>query len=52
MNEPYQEADRQRKDNLPIAKGEDVEFSSEVADEDDMEAVQRAESAEQRQQND
>jgi hypothetical protein len=34
---------------LPIAKNEDVEFSAELADEDDMEAQQRANAADHRQ---
>lgn len=34
--------------NLPIAKNEDVEFSRELADEDDMEAVARMEAADKR----
>jgi hypothetical protein len=36
---------------LPIAKNEQVEFSSEVADADDIEAVIRAEEADNRQEN-
>ena len=36
---------------LPIAKNEDVEFSWELADEDDREAVRRAEEADRRQEN-
>lgn len=52
MNEQYEEAGRQRKDNLPVAKKEDVEFSAEVADAEDLEAVERAEAADQREQND
>jgi hypothetical protein len=35
---------------LPIAKNEDVEFSRERADQDDLEAVERMEAADQRQQ--
>jgi hypothetical protein len=35
--------------NLPIAKNEKVEFSAEVADSDDIEAVKRAEAADYRQ---
>jgi hypothetical protein len=36
---------------LPIAKNEQVEFSSEAADADDLEAVIRAEEADNRQEN-
>ncbi|UQZ86971.1 hypothetical protein SK3146_06264 [Paenibacillus konkukensis] len=35
---------------LPIAKEEDVEYNAEFADEEDMEAGQRAEQADARQQ--
>lgn len=34
---------------LPIAKNEDVEFSEALADEDDLEAMKRAEEADRRQ---
>jgi len=34
---------------LPISKNEDVEFASERADEDDLEAVMRAKEADRRQ---
>ncbi|MBP1156355.1 MULTISPECIES: YfhD family protein [unclassified Paenibacillus] len=37
---------------LPIAKNEDVEFSSELADAEDMEANRRAEAADSRQEKD
>lgn len=37
------------KSKLPITKGEDVEFSKEAADAEDLEAVQRAEKADHRQ---
>lgn len=40
--------DRHRSKQLPITHNKDVEFSREAADEDDFEALQRAESAEQR----
>ncbi|MCD9023014.1 YfhD family protein [Cohnella sp. NL03-T5] len=33
---------------MPIGSAEDVEFADELADEDDKEALQRAEAAEQR----
>lgn len=35
--------------NLPVAKQEDVEFSAEVADKDDFEAAERAQAADDRQ---
>ncbi len=34
---------------MPIAKNEDVEFSRELADEEDMEAMKRMEAADRRQ---
>ncbi|WP_199624721.1 YfhD family protein [Paenibacillus alkalitolerans] len=34
---------------LPIAKNEDVEFSRDLADADDLEAAERAEAADRRQ---
>lgn len=47
-----QMAERKRKEeeyaDLPIASAEDVEFSEEWADEDDMEALQRAAEADHR----
>jgi hypothetical protein len=39
----------QRRKNLPIVRNEDVEFSSEKADFDDLEALQRADTADKRQ---
>jgi hypothetical protein len=39
----------QRQKNLPIASSEDVEFSSEAADSEDLEANQRAAAANNRQ---
>ena len=39
---------KQANRKLPVAKNEDVEFSLELADEDDREAKQRAEEADQR----
>lgn len=36
---------------LPIAKSEDVEFSEALADADDREALERAEAADERQEN-
>lgn len=38
----------QRSKKLPIAKNEDVEFSMELADEDDLEALERMRAADQR----
>lgn len=38
-------------EQLPIAKNEDVAFSLKVADEDDLEALARAEAADRRQEN-
>jgi hypothetical protein len=35
--------------NLPVSKQEDVEFSAEVADKDDFEAAERAQAADDRQ---
>lgn len=43
-----QEEKLQANGELPVAKNEDVEFSAELADEDDREAMQRAEEADQR----
>ncbi|WP_123043550.1 YfhD family protein [Cohnella candidum] len=45
VRSPY---DRQEED-LPTASAEDVEFSEELADEDDREAQQRAAEADRRQ---
>lgn len=36
-------------DKLPIAKNEDVDYSAEMADEEDLEAVDRANQADARQ---
>lgn len=41
-NEPY-------KRRLPIVRSEDVEFSAEAADQDDLEAQKRADAADRRQ---
>lgn len=35
-------------EDLPISRNEDVEFSMELADEDDLEALERAEAADRR----
>ncbi|MEX1030489.1 MAG: YfhD family protein [Paenibacillaceae bacterium] len=43
-----QNQDRHGNKELPITHNKDVEFSQEVADEDDFEALHRAELAEQR----
>lgn len=40
--------DRNRNKQLPITRNEDVEFSSEAADEEDLEALMRAEAADHR----
>jgi hypothetical protein len=42
--------DRNQNKELPVTHNEDVEFSQEAADEDDFEALHRAELAEQRNQ--
>lgn len=44
----YEEEDQQAYEKLPLARNEDVEFSAELADEDDREAMQRADEADQR----
>ncbi|WP_408635325.1 YfhD family protein [Paenibacillus selenitireducens] len=43
--------DEQAKHQLPISKNEDVEFALEAADEDDLEALERAKAADARQEN-
>jgi hypothetical protein len=45
-----QNLQKPQRQELPIAKNEDVEYSSKLADEDDVEAVERAEAADTRQQ--
>ena len=40
---------KQAKADLPVAKNEDVEFDGELADEDDLEALERAKAADRRQ---
>jgi hypothetical protein len=45
------QAQTQRQKNLPIARKEDVEFSSEAADNEDMAAQNRAAAANKRQTN-
>jgi hypothetical protein len=40
---------KQANKNFPIAKNEDVEFSEELADHDDLEALKRAHAANARQ---
>jgi hypothetical protein len=47
MGNREQQEERDKK--LPIAKNEDVEFSMEAADEEDIEAVKRMEAADSRQ---
>ncbi|WP_082927949.1 YfhD family protein [Paenibacillus oryzisoli] len=44
-----QKNNSQGRNNLPVAKQEDVEFSAEVADRDDFEAAERAKAADDRQ---
>jgi len=39
---------RRRKGKLPVAVGEDVEYSEELADADDREAAERAKAADER----
>lgn len=41
---------QEKQRNLPIAKNEDVEFSAELADADDLEAAERGDMADARQQ--
>jgi hypothetical protein len=41
--------ERSRKRQLPIGKNEDVDYDAEFADEDDVEAVERAHAADARQ---
>ncbi|MDB5052240.1 MAG: YfhD-like protein [Bacilli bacterium] len=52
MNNQSQEKSRNQsqKENLPVAVNEDVEFSAEQADSQDVEAQARANAADQRQQ--
>lgn len=40
-----------KKRKLPVAKAQDVEFSMDAADQDDLEAIERAEAADKRQDN-
>ena len=47
----YDNEQREAEELLPIGKNEDVEFSEALADEDDLEAVERAEAADARQEN-
>jgi hypothetical protein len=47
---PMMQSDKnERNENLPATKSEDVEFAVDHADEDDMEAVMRANAADRRQ---
>lgn len=46
---PTNELNNSEEQQLPIAKNEDVEFSAELADEDDVEAQERANAADYRQ---
>lgn len=45
------EKKNQGKEQLPINKVEDVEFSQDLADQEDLEALQRAQEADRRQEN-
>lgn len=44
--------EKQTKKRLQVVKSQDVEFSMDLADEDDLEAIERAEAADKRQDND
>ncbi|MDF2964410.1 MAG: YfhD-like protein [Paenibacillus sp.] len=44
-----QKQQRESQQRLPIGKNEDVDYSAEMADEDDLEAVERANQADARQ---
>lgn len=48
MTTSYNKTEQHERD-LPIAKNEDVEFDMELADEDDLEALERMEAADKRQ---
>ncbi|TMV43833.1 YfhD family protein [Paenibacillus mesophilus] len=48
----FEQVEANENEALPIGKNEDVDFSEALADEDDLEAVERAEAADNRQQND
>ncbi|MBP1992872.1 YfhD family protein [Paenibacillus eucommiae] len=48
-NEQQEELGHYEQQNIPIVKQEDVEFSAELADDDDLEAFERAEEADNRQ---
>lgn len=50
--EPAMKNNNERDDRrkLPVGKNEDVEFSRELADQEDMEALERMEAADRRQQ--
>jgi hypothetical protein len=50
MNESNRLQDRSAR-KLPVAKNEDVEYVAEFADEDDVEAAERAHEADARQEN-
>jgi hypothetical protein len=52
MTMTEQETTREINQQLPIAKGEDVEFAEELADSDDKEAQERANAADYRQEED
>ncbi|WP_372662844.1 YfhD family protein [Cohnella sp.] len=48
MTEDISAEEFSRPSNLPIASAEDIEFSDELADEEDQEAQQRAAAADER----
>ncbi|WP_081824065.1 YfhD family protein [Paenibacillus sp. UNC451MF] len=47
---PKKQQSNQQNQKLPVAKNEDVEYNAEFADEEDLEALERAEQADSRQQ--
>jgi hypothetical protein len=51
QSEETSNQDTEKRKNLPIVRSDDVEFSKEAADTDDLEALERAEAAENRQLN-
>ncbi|MDF2725040.1 MAG: YfhD-like protein [Paenibacillus sp.] len=50
-NEHFEKAALERNAAMPTAKNEDVEFSESLADAEDLEALERAEAADARQEN-
>lgn len=49
MQMKKQHDEQHKNEQLPVSRNQDVEFSTENADEDDLEAIMRAKAAEQRQ---